>query len=188
MNQATARPALDDILLEARQFHLAFASLLLATASADGEPTASYAPYVTDAEGSFYVYVSELAAHTANLQQHPRASVLFIEDESHARHLFGRRRVTYSCRVEGISRQDARFAGILDRFAEKHGKFMDMMRDLQDFHLFRLVPERASYVRGFAEAFELTGERLEQIRHLNDKGHRAGSRDTASQMNTLSAA
>jgi len=90
--------------------------------------------------------------------------------------------------VEGIGRQDARFAGILDRFAEKHGKFMDMMRDLQDFHLFRLVPERASYVRGFAEAFELTGERLEQIRHLNDKGHRAGSRDTASQMNTLSAA
>src|SRR5512144_2158705 len=104
--------------------------------------------------------------------QNPRASLLFIEDENQAQHLFGRKRVTYTCRAEPVARETEDFDRIMNRFKDKHGKFMDMMREMRDFHLFRLVPEHANYVRGFAQAYELVGEGLNEIRHVNDKGHR----------------
>ena len=55
------------------------------------------------------------------------------------------------------------------------GNFMRMMRTLTDFHLFRLKPESASYVSGFAQAYSLTGEGLQTIRLRNDAGHRRTS-------------
>lgn len=187
MNPETAKPGLNEILEEARQFHTAFDSLLMATTRQD-EPVATYAPYVRDEPGNFYIYVSELSAHTPNLMQNPRASLLFIEDENQAQHLFGRKRVTYTCRAEPVARETDDFDRIMNRFKDKHGKFMDMMREMRDFHLFRLVPEYANYVRGFAQAYELVGEGLNEIRHVNDKGHRAGTTESARQMDSMAAA
>ena len=83
-----------EVQLEARTFPQAFESLVLATADAEGHPHASYAVYVADEIGCFHIYISALAAHTQNLLARPVASVLFIEDESRARYLFGRRRLT----------------------------------------------------------------------------------------------
>lgn len=187
MNTETPKPGLSEILQEARQFHESFDSLLMATSDQD-IPVATYAPYVIDAEGSFYIYVSELSAHTPNLMRNPRASLLFIEDESQAQHLFGRKRVTYTCSAEQVARDSGSFDQIMDRFKEKHGKFMDMMREMRDFHLYRLIPRQANYVRGFAQAYELHGERLGEIRHVNDKGHRAGTAESAKQMGDMASA
>lgn len=168
-------PSLTEVILpEALKFHRAFQSLLLATANAAGNPNASYAPYVADT-GGYYIYVSELAAHSGNLRCRPVASVLFIEDELTAHHLFARKRLTLECRAEPVERGTVVWTAILDRFAEMHGTLMATLRDLQDFQLFRLTPVKAVYVRGFAQAYELTGEQLQQIRHINDKGHRPGS-------------
>lgn len=187
MNTETSKPSLSEILQEARQFHEAHDSLLMAT-SRQNEPVATYAPYVIDDQGRFYIYVSELSAHTPNLMENPRASLLFIEDESKAQHLFGRKRVTYTCAAEPVARDSDSFAMIMDRFKDKHGKFMDMMREMRDFHLFRLTPEHANYVRGFAQAYEFHGDGLQDIRHVNDKGHRAGTAESAKQMDSLSKA
>jgi len=187
MNPETSKPGLTEILREARQFHEAYDSLLMATAR-QNEPVATYAPYVRDDHSRFYVYVSELSAHTRNLMNNPRASLLFIEDESRAQHLFGRKRVTYTCQAEPVSRDSEEFASIMDRFKDKHGKFMDMLRELRDFHLIRLIPEHANYVRGFAQAYELYGEGLNEIRHVNDKGHRAGTAESAKLMDSMAAA
>jgi putative heme iron utilization protein len=182
---ADPKPNLADVHAEALEFHRAFDSLLLATVNAGGNPEASYAPYVADGRGSFYIYISELAAHTANLQGKPRASVLFIEDESRAQHLFGRKRVTCDCRAEPVPRGSGEFEDTLARFVEKHGKFMEMLKGLKDFHLFRLTPEKANYVRGFAQAYELHGEGLAEIRHVNDKGHKPADRATADAMDSV---
>jgi heme iron utilization protein len=168
-------PSLEELHREARRFHQTFASLLMATVGPDGEPAASYAPYVVDAADCFYIYVSELAAHTANLRRHPRVSVLFIEDEREAPQVFARKRMTYACQVEAIGRETPAFAEILDWFEDRHGPLMKMLRELRDFHLFRLVPERATYVRGFAQAFQLSGDDLRHIRPRNDQGHRTGT-------------
>lgn len=167
------KPTLEDILPEARAFHRAFNSLTLATADAQGQPCASYAVHLADERGYFYIYISELAAHTGHLRARERASVLFIEDEGQAAHLFARKRLTCDCRAERLPRDTPAWHEVLERFVAKHGKFMAMLRDLQDFQLFRLVPEKAVYVRGFGQAYELTGEQLGEIRHIDGKGHRS---------------
>jgi putative heme iron utilization protein len=40
---------------------------------------------------------------------HPKVSVLFIEDESQAQHLFARKRMTYACKAEEIGRDQPGF-------------------------------------------------------------------------------
>ena len=140
---------------DAHTFHHGFASVLLATATTDGHPTASYAPYLSDEEPLlFYIFISELAEHTGNLLQNPKASLLFIDNEAESGSLFARKRITYSCKVEAISRDQLIFDTLLDRFEARHGSTMALLRTCQDFHLFRLTPTKASYVRGFGDAFE----------------------------------
>ena len=183
MNQQTPSTGLDEVIDEARRFHESFDSVMMATSRED-VPVATYAPYVSDEQGCFYIYVSELSAHTPNLKQNPWASLMFIEDESRAQHLFARKRVTYTCVAESVERDSKAFVAVMDRFKAKHGPFMDMMRELRDFHLFRLVPVQASYVRGFAQAYQLQGAGLGEIRHVNNKGHRAGTAESARQLDS----
>lgn len=182
---AETKPTLEEILSEALEFHRAFDSMLLATADADGNPHASYAVHVMDEQGRFHIYISELAAHTQNLRTRPRASALFIEDESQAKNLFGRKRLTCECRSELLLRGSDEWEAVMDGFVAKYGKFMEMLKGLEDFHLFRLIPEKATYVRGFAQAYELSGEQLGAIRHVNDKGHRATNAATKEAMDSV---
>lgn len=165
------KPDLHAILAEAQALHQQFSSLLLATVSATDEPLASYAPYVIDDEGGFCIYVSELAGHTGNLLSTGKASVLFIEDESHSRQIFARKRLTFDCSACEIDRGSPTFEALMDAFDIRHGHIMSMLRSLRDFHLFRLQPTRAVYVRGFGEAFTLEGELLSEIHWINERGH-----------------
>lgn len=169
MNQGQLN--LERVQAEALSFHKGFKSVQLATSKGDA-PLASYAPFVRDAEGTFFVYVSDLAQHTGNLRTNPRASLLFIENEADAAHLFGRRRVTYQCGVFPIERGTAAFETLLDEFERAHGGLIQMLRVLLDFRLFALRPVGAHYVKGFAQAYELYGPGLTLIRHVNDRGHR----------------
>jgi putative heme iron utilization protein len=162
---------LSHIQAEFEQLRHSFDTVQLATAGAEGQPEASYAPYV-EHEGDFYVYVSELSAHTGNLLQNARASALFIESEAGAAHLFARRRLTYRCQVSEIPRVSAHFEAVLDQFAAKFGGLIDNLRTLQDFHLFRLEPQSAVYVAGFAQAYAIEDAKHPLVRHIRDRGHR----------------
>ncbi|MFZ0469261.1 MAG: pyridoxamine 5'-phosphate oxidase family protein [Thiogranum sp.] len=172
-----APPDLATVFTAQETFRDSFSTLILATVSDECRPEASYAPYVRDTDGRLYVYVSELSRHTANLKHQPRASVLFIESEQDSKHLFARQRLTYECHTREVERASERWQYILMQFETKFGKFMEMLRNLKDFHLFEIRPQRGTYVAGFAQAYGITGERLDSIRHLNDTGHRAA--DTA---------
>lgn len=163
--------SLTDIGIEADDFRSEFQTLLLATVDDDGTPVASYAPFalINDCYG---IYVSELAAHTANLISGRPASLLFIESEENAAHLFARRRLTISCMPQVTKRDSSEFNVIVDALQSKFGEFMTHMRTLKDFHAVRLEPTYASYVKGFAQAYEFNNADFKQVRHINDKGHR----------------
>lgn len=156
---------------ELQAFRRGFRTLLMATHGQDGEPDASYAAYV-DWEGDFLVFVSELSAHTRNLRETGRASVLFIEDEGAAAHLFARRRLTFRCEVAEIPRDSPLAVEMLGRFETEFGALIQTLKGLDDFHLLRLRPLRARYVAGFARAFEIEDVEVARIRHIRDKGHR----------------
>ena len=76
-------------------FTAQFGSVVLGTVGSDGEPQASYAPCVIDAERNIYVFVSGLSAHTQNLTSIGKASALFIEDEAKTQQMFARKRLSY---------------------------------------------------------------------------------------------
>lgn len=165
-----------------RAFPARFQSIHLGTVDANGEPEASYAPYVAD-QGRYYVYLSRLARHANNLRDVPKASALFIEGEAEAKQVFARERLTLACSVTECPRDTPRFEQVMDLFGERFGKFMQVIRPLQDFGLFELKPVSGSYVAGFAKAYVLDGEDLGHIRHRNDEGHQSPNRETAQRLN-----
>jgi hypothetical protein len=130
-------------------------TLLLSTASTDGVPDISYAPFVRDQEGIFYIYVSAMACHTVNLLNNPLASLLFISPESESRNLFARERAVLNCSVKEISRDEAIYADRLLGLQDQFGEVVSVLRSLPDFHLFALRPEAGRYVVGFGRAFTI---------------------------------
>lgn len=167
---------------ECVRFPEAFQSVLMATVGQSGMPDASYAAYV-QFENDYYVYVSELASHTKNLAETGNVSLLFIEEESSARHLFARQRMTLQCNASFVSRSTEEFERVMDMFEEKFGSIMSMLKSLKDFHMFRITPRKAAFVRGFAQAFELDGKGMSNIRHINDRGHKSEDRESEKKMN-----
>ncbi|WP_428610246.1 HugZ family protein [Sedimenticola sp.] len=133
----------------------AYQTLLLSTVAADGQPEISYAPFVRDASGQFYIFVSELAGHTKNLQRQGRAAVLFIRDENETRNPFARERLVLSCQVLEVPSDDPRHEEMLSRMTQRFGDTVALLRSLPDFHLFVLIPDSGRYVVGFGKAYDL---------------------------------
>ncbi|HKK17729.1 MAG TPA: pyridoxamine 5'-phosphate oxidase family protein [Opitutales bacterium] len=160
-----------------------FQSIQLGTVSAEGSPEASYSPAIVDEARHFYVHVSELAAHTANLMETGKASVLVIEDESAADIIFARKRVTFTCEAQRIERHSGEWESVIARFEEKFGKMMGFLKTMEDFHLFRLEPSYARLVLGFGKAYDVTGPDMNEIEHVNGKNgaHRKEGHQTESE-------
>ena len=155
-------------------------TLHLATASADGEPEASYAPFVRTGDDAFHICVSDLSRHTAHLVATGRASVLLIEDESAAGQLFARRRLGFDCAAAQVGRDTTRWRRVMDLFEHKFGEVAALIRPLRDFRLFALLPRRGTFVKGFGQAFRIEGPALDALRRVNDTGgDRFGSRPAA---------
>ncbi len=128
-------------------------TLLLSTASINGEPDLGYAPFVRDQAGCFYIFISELAAHTANLFANPRTTVMFIRPEAESKNLFARERALFQCAVREIKRDDNNYLTHLNALQAKFGEVVGALRSLSDFHLFALSPETGKYVAGFGQAY-----------------------------------
>ena len=130
-------------------------TLLLSTASITGIPDMSYAPFIRDGSGCFYVFISELAAHTYNLLTNPQASVMFVRPESESDNLFARERAIFDCSVKEISRDDENYSNLLNALQEQFGEIVGVLRSLSDFHLFALSPKNGRYVAGFGQAYTI---------------------------------
>jgi putative heme iron utilization protein len=148
----------EEALAEFQVFNQSFNSVMLATTNAEGFADASYAPTL-QLNGRFYIYISTLAAHTHNLMQIPKVSVLFIEPETPA-NLFRRQRSMIRCTASLILRDADNWAYLMDAFEQKLGKMMRTLRELTDFQLFELLPMQATYVRGFAQTYHFSAEQL----------------------------
>lgn len=167
-------PASTDLTEVARicaDFPRRFQSLVLATADPDGCPQASYAPFVAEA-GHYFVYLSDLAAHTAHLRARPHASVLFITDEALTVQMFARQRLTLRCHAVEHPRGSPRFDPTMDRFEDRFGAIVRVLRSMSDFSLFELIPTEGSYVAGFGRAYSLSGDDLSHVEHRREQGHR----------------
>lgn len=130
-------------------------SLILATASSNAVPESSYSPYIRGANGDFYIFISELAQHTQNLLHNPKASILFIAEESQCHNVFARERAIFAVQGREIPRADPSYNPIMQSFAETFGSVIPLLNALNDFHLFALTPQQGRYIMGFGNAYTI---------------------------------
>ncbi len=147
------------------RFKESIKTLQLSTLTEAGNPNGSYSPFVSDEQGCFYIFVSQLASHTQDLLSNSRASILLIQDEAEARQIFARRRISYQCNVEIVTSDSSDYLPMLNALEEKFGKVVKLLRSLPDFILFRLTPQQGQYVHGFGKAYKLVGENLLELEH-----------------------
>lgn len=145
-------------------------SLMLATCDRDGQPNASYAPFVTDDDRNFYIYISGLSAHTQNLTETGKASIMAIEDEATTQQIFARGRLTFECSAAEVERETPAWNAIADRFEERFGKIIEVFRPLADFRIIQLVPSSGRFVIGFGAAYDVSGDNLDRLVQVTGEG------------------
>ncbi len=147
------------VIAEAQQFLRHSQTAYLATVAAEGQPTASYAPFIYQAP-YIYIFISELSRHTQDLLATQKASVLFIEDEAQAHNPFARQRLSFQCTVQKIDREADLWSQCLAQFTEQFGDIVSVLKQLKDFHLFQLQLDQGQFVKGFGQAYPLDGSTL----------------------------
>ncbi len=140
-----------------------FQSLSLGTLDEKGLPFSSYAPFV-HVNHKFYIFISNVAKHAQNLQRTPKASLLFIEDESKTQQIFARRRISLQVTSTMISREDKIFDEVMDVFKAKFStEMVSMLMGMQDFNLYELSTDYGEATFGFGEAYNIGGEYMEEL-------------------------
>lgn len=161
-----APAAQPDIATEIARLHTQCISTILATTDADGHALPSYAPYAF-LNGCYYVFVSGLAAHTQHIFSHPNVGILIIEDESSARNVYARARLSYQTRATVIERDSAECQNALVALRQRAGNTLDVLSQLGDFVMVRLTPHKGSLVLGFGKAYVLDGQNPDHTMHMD---------------------
>lgn len=155
---------------EARQDFLSLRekvlTLQIASVGTDNIPLASYAPFVWH-DNACYMLLSDLAEHTPNLRRNPAISLMLIEPENEATNPFARKRILLQGRAAIIARDDPLYTPRLSEFQQRFGNIVEVIATLADFHLFQVRPESGRFVRGFGQAYQLCGESLDQLNHID---------------------
>lgn len=122
----------------------------------DGEPFVSMVPFAIMPGGKgFVIHVSGLAAHTKDMMQHPKVSLMVMAPQSPDVPAQALPRATVQCDARRVDDADPVYAdarsAYIGRFPEA-----EMTMALGDFSLFLLVPLSVRLVGGFAQAATLT--------------------------------
>ncbi|EJU9868001.1 heme utilization protein HutZ [Vibrio vulnificus] len=155
---------------EIKEFRQERQTLQLATVDADGRPNVSYAPFVQNQEG-YFVLISKIARHARNLLENPQVSLMMIEDEEGAKQLFARKRLTFDAVASVIERDTQLWHQVITQMEERFGEIVSGLSQLEDFVLFNLQAERGLFVKGFGQAYQVSGDDLVDFVHLQE-GHR----------------
>ncbi len=128
----------------------------LATVNENSEPFSSYAPYVEDEKGNYYVLLSAMVQHSHNMSVTKKAHIMFIEDENTSIDPYARRRLYFDADVEKQEKNDEL---IMKLFIDKFGKTAKIISKMPDFKIYKLIPKNGNIVLGFGAAYSLDENR-----------------------------
>ena len=143
-------------------------SLEMATVSESGAPSVSYAPFVSGENLTFYVFLSDLAQHTHNIAKIRDVSVMIIEDEKTSQNLFARERLIVECTATRHERNSAEFETWIPLYKERFGAIVDTLVQLADFNLYSLIPKLGVYIKGFGQAYRISGPKMNEMEHITN--------------------
>ena len=143
-------------------------TLQLATLSND-IPHTSYTPFAHNDQG-YYILVSDIAQHGQNLKAAKAVSIMMIEDESLAKSIYARRRLSFDTQAKLVNKTSSEGLAAIAALRDRFGEIIDNLSQLGDFCLYQLIPEKGRYVKGFGQAFDITGNDEVDFVHLTS-GH-----------------
>ncbi|WP_049537870.1 heme utilization protein HutZ [Vibrio harveyi] len=155
---------------EIKEFRQERRTIQLATVDAQGRPNVSYAPYVQNQEG-YFVLISQIARHARNLLENPNVSLMMIEDEDSSKQLFARKRLTFDAVATVVERDSEMWQQVIGQMKDRFGEIIDGLSQLEDFVLFNLKAEQGLFVKGFGQAYQVSGDDLVDFVHLQE-GHK----------------
>lgn len=146
-------------------------SIVMSTVDKNGLPHASYAPFAK-VGNNYYVFLSKVAKHCGNLTDNPQLSFMLIEDDSEAKMVYARIRLTYDAQAHKVEVNSQEWNEGLNALYERHGPIVKELSTMGDFHLFRLTPTKGTFVRGFGKAYIVhnNGDVVDPV-HLQE-GHK----------------
>ncbi|WP_435250369.1 heme utilization protein HutZ [Vibrio sp. nBUS_14] len=160
---------------EIKEFRQERRTLQLATVDEEGCPNVSYAPFVQNQEG-YFVLISDIARHARNLKANPQVSLMMIEDEQSSKQLYARKRLTFDAQASVVERETELWTQVIGQMQERFGEIIDGLSQLQDFSLFNLKAENGLFVKGFGQAYQVSGDDLVDFVHLQE-GHKKVSNE-----------
>ncbi|MFA0718088.1 heme utilization protein HutZ [Vibrio splendidus] len=160
---------------EIKEFRQERHTLQLATVDEEGRPNVSYAPFVQNQEG-YFVLISDIARHARNLKANPQVSLMMIEDEESSKQLYARKRLTFDAQASVVERETELWTQVIGQMQERFGEIIDGLSQLQDFSLFNLKAENGLFVKGFGQAYQVSGDDLVDFVHLQE-GHKKVSNE-----------
>ncbi|KAA8681062.1 heme utilization protein HutZ [Vibrio gigantis] len=160
---------------EIKEFRQERRTLQLATVDEEGRPNVSYAPFVQNQEG-YFVLISDIARHARNLKANPQVSLMMIEDEESSKQLYARKRLTFDAQASVVERETELWTQVIGQMQDRFGEIIDGLSQLQDFSLFNLKAENGLFVKGFGQAYQVSGDDLVDFVHLQE-GHKKVSNE-----------
>lgn len=128
----------------------------LGTVGSDGAPLVTLVTVATDVDGSIIGLFSSLAAHTRNLANDGRASLLMtLAGVGHDDPLAGAR-ASFSGRFLRIEPDETERPRLLGRFVARHPEAVAFSR-FNDFSIYRMRPDGVHLVAGFGRVVRLAG-------------------------------
>lgn len=132
----------------------------------NGEPNlAMVALALEDDFSAFYIHVSRLGKHTADMEKDPHVSLLLIETDDQRPDPQTLARVSIQGTASLLPRSGPDYERVreiyLGRFPEAEPLF-----GLGDFNLWKITPKAGRFVAGFGRAFNLVPEALRNVSFL----------------------
>ena len=128
-----------------------------------GEPFVSMVPFAIESSNSkLIIHVSTLAAHTKNMLENSRVSILVMAAPSPDVSAQATARVTIQGTAVELDKASASYAHAKAVYTERFPQSIDMF-DFADFSLFAITPMSARFVAGFAQAMTLTTAEFDRV-------------------------
>ena len=130
----------------------------------DGEPAVSMVPFVllpaATAEGlRLVIHISQLAAHTRDLQVHPRMALMITADPQQADSVLALSRLSMTGVVTPCPPEHPDYTAARAAYLTKLPDSAELF-SFGDFALYLITPDQARYVAGFGRAMTLTPQQL----------------------------
>ncbi|MFT6876708.1 MAG: putative heme iron utilization protein [Granulosicoccus sp.] len=136
-------------------------SVLLTTQGSSSDVEIGYTPFVLLNE-EFYLYLGQCSDQSGNLIESGHADLMFIEDELTSPNVFSRRSLRFRCEANVVPR-GYQYTRTMVAFQEQFGAWMDFMRRIPSYQLFRITPGTGKYINSLAQTFTLHGYQAQSL-------------------------